>query len=98
MYVPDDLERWRDRRFEEYQRAQIVDTLDRQRLAEEYRSARVYAWMEQQTTGISELTRPLAGVESELDVLASDMARFVAVSWQTLPALVEHLRVQSPRC
>jgi tetratricopeptide (TPR) repeat protein len=91
MSLLPDLERWRERQLDEYQRAQIIDRMDRQRLLDEYQRAEAIDRMDRQVTGISELARILSGVESDASVMQADLARLLAVADQALPAIVEQL-------
>ncbi|GHF98341.1 MULTISPECIES: hypothetical protein [Amycolatopsis] len=97
MYALRELEHWRERQLDEYQRAQIIDRLDRQRLLDEYQRAQAIDRMDQQVSTMSELARSLAGVDESVGVMEADLARLTAVARSALPAIVEHVALSAKR-
>jgi hypothetical protein len=92
-----ELERWWERQLDEYQRAQIIDRLDRQRLLDEYNHARAIDRLDKHNADLSLLASILADASASVSLIEADIARLLAVTDRYLPVVVDHLALVGTR-
>ena len=92
-----ELDRLRKVQLDEYQHAQVIDRLDKQRLLEEYQRAQAIDRLDQQNMNLSLLGSVLADANSNVGLIQADIARLLAVTDQALPVIVDHLTLVTSR-
>jgi hypothetical protein len=91
VWMPSDIERWRERQLDVFQRAQVIDALEKQRLLDEYRHAEVAGLMGRHDASLSAIGAVLADVNAHVGWMEADVSRLLAVTERSLPVIVERL-------
>ncbi len=91
VWMPGELDRWRERQLDVFQRAQVIDALEKQRLFGEYQHAELMGRMDQQNVSLSAIGAILADTNAHVGWMEADMSRLLAVTERDLPVIVEHL-------
>ena len=86
-----EVDRWRERQLDVFQRAQVIDALERQRLLDEYRHAEAVSRMDQENANLSAIGAILADTNAHVGWMEADISRLLAVTERALPVIVEHL-------
>jgi hypothetical protein len=97
MTLLTELQLYRELVLNEYEHAQIIDRMDRQRLLSELQHEQAMEQAAQQATATSGLTGILGIVSESVGAIENNVARLAAVSERALPAIVEHLALTAER-